>query len=122
MRVVGIGVCQTRERQHSGNHHIGPRASKKDRAFLLGVPFENRHDEDEALERAECDNCGEKLLSADVAGQFIRMNGKLSGCSGTGLIIWIACLRIAHLPDKRAHSMKTMISSTQSSIGCASLQ
>src|SRR5580704_1275643 len=56
------------------------------------------------------------LFSADVAGSLLRMNGKLSGCSGTGLIIRIAYLRTARRAHERAHSMKTTLPSTHSPI------
>src|SRR5271170_7048182 len=56
------------------------------------------------------------LFSVDVAGSLLRMNGKLSGCSGSGLIIWIAYLRTARRAHERAHSRKTTFPSTHSPI------
>ena len=32
------------------------------RAILLGLPFENRHDEDKALERTERNDCGKGIV------------------------------------------------------------
>ena len=63
MSVESIGVCQTLECQHAGNHDVAPRASEENCAILLGPPFENRYDEDKALERIECENCGKGVVS-----------------------------------------------------------
>jgi len=63
MSVKSIGVCQTLERQHAGNHDVAPRASEENRAILLGPPFENRYDEDKALERIERENRGKGVVS-----------------------------------------------------------
>src|SRR5277367_2705551 len=56
------------------------------------------------------------LFYVDVAGSLLRMNGKLSGCSGSGLIIWIAYLRTARRAHEGAHSMRTTFPSTHSPI------
>src|SRR5580658_9519204 len=54
--LVRTSSRQTRERQHARNHDIAPRTPEKNRAILLRLPFENRHDEHKAFERTECEN------------------------------------------------------------------
>jgi hypothetical protein len=41
-----IRAWLTVEGQHAGHHDIAPGASEKNRAFLIRLPFQNRHDED----------------------------------------------------------------------------
>jgi hypothetical protein len=64
LSVKSVGDSQTLERQHAGNHDVAARASEKNRAILFGPPFENRYDEDKALERIECENCGDGVILA----------------------------------------------------------
>ena len=54
------------------------------------------------------------LLSLDVAASWSSMDDTLSECSGTGMIIRIACLKIVRRAHELARSMKTQIPSTQS--------
>jgi hypothetical protein len=55
-------ACYTRERQHASDHEIASRTSKMKCAFLLGRPFENRHDVDKTLESTKRANCVERIV------------------------------------------------------------
>jgi nucleotidyltransferase/DNA polymerase involved in DNA repair len=46
----GIRARLTLKSQQSGHHDIAARAAQKGRAFFIGLLFQNRYDEDKALE------------------------------------------------------------------------